>query len=229
MFLQGNLLDTYMKTLQFIYRENMINIQNSAAQKRNLLEENRAKSGKAVNKLICIKCGKEKDVSEFQKRPDSKTGYYRQCKECQKETRKLRREKNKLNPNKYLKSRIDSLNKASGRRTGKSKEIIENSSPISLEEIQTLIKEKGLKCSYCNIPLTYESMVFDHIIPLCKDGEHSIHNVQLCCKDCNNLKLDRTDKEFRIFLQNYIKRFANPEVSSKIAKGLELPQSVEGE
>lgn len=187
---------------------------------RNHAKNHKPKSGKAVNKLICIKCGKEKDVSEFQKRPDSKTGYYRQCKECQKETRKLRREKNKLDPNKYLKSRIDSLNKASGRRTGKSKEIIENSSPISLEEIQTLIKEKGLKCSYCNIPLTYESMVFDHIIPLCKDGEHSIHNVQLCCKDCNNLKLDRTDKEFRIFLQNYIKRFANPEVITEIKESV---------
>lgn len=32
---------------------------------RNHANNYKPKSGKAVNKLICIKCGKEKDVSEF--------------------------------------------------------------------------------------------------------------------------------------------------------------------
>lgn len=62
-------------------------------------------------------------------------------------------------------------------------------------------------CRDCKIELQKDMIVFDHKIPLCKNGKHEIDNIVICCSDCNHLKWDKSYEEFLLFLPTYINRF----------------------
>src|SRR5258708_23739701 len=55
---------------------------------------------------------------------------------------------------------------------------------VTTEEIENLFK-KQLNCKKC---YSDEYLEIDHIIPLSKDGEHIINNLQLLCRKCNRSK-----------------------------------------
>jgi len=59
-----------------------------------------------------------------------------------------------------------------------------------------LKKRLGLKCVYCGCtnPLV---LTIDHKTPLCKGGDDSEKNKQVCCWTCNQLKGALTHAEFR--------------------------------
>lgn len=108
--------------------------------------------------------------------------------------------------------RARSLNSFGSRRKGKAGEIIKQSKPLLGEDLKQLYESNPF-CSYCRIPLSKESVVFDHKIPLSRMGNHHIFNIAVTCTDCNQLKSSRTDDEFKLFLSEYISRFsANTEV-----------------
>jgi hypothetical protein len=55
----------------------------------------------------------------------------------------------------------------------------------------------GWLCQMCGItctepdPYTLTSATVDHVIPLSKQGDHSLANTQTCCLSCNSSKADR--------------------------------------
>lgn len=150
----------------------------------------------------CKKCNKIKSLDNFYKQNDMKDGYRNECKECASKRVKDYNRKN------FWKNRAHSLNSAKGRRTGVAGDIISSSKPISELDLQ-LLYDNNKKCTYCGIYLDKEDIVFDHKTPLCKNGEHNIENICICCKDCNNLKNTRTYEEFMTFINEYINRFQN--------------------
>ena len=53
----------------------------------------------------------------------------------------------------------------------------------------------GKGCRYCDKKMTLRNMVCDHIIPLDKNGNSTVDNLQILCKSCNTRKgpLDEED------------------------------------
>ena len=160
-----------------------------------------------MKEKICSKCKQTKTLSSFEKRPDSKDGYRQYCRECKNLQSKKAYEKRLIKDSMtFWKTRANNLNKASG-RNGVAREIIRNSPKIPYKDLHDLYY-KDSSCSYCNIKLNINQIVFDHKIPLSRKGEHNISNIAISCNDCNNLKGVRTDKEFIEFLSEYISRFS---------------------
>lgn len=162
---------------------------------------------------VCSTCSEFKDLSFFEKRVDSKDGYRQCCRACKniqaKKAQVVRIDKDSLN---YWKLRATSLNSWGGRRTGKAGKTIRSSKPIKGIELEALYSNQPF-CRYCKLQLLKENVVFDHKLPLSRDGLHDITNLDIVCKDCNTLKSVRTSEEFEIFLKDYLQRFANPVVS----------------
>ena len=61
--------------------------------------------------------------------------------------------------------------------------------------ILKMLKNQEEKCIYCKKNIT-DIFHIDHIIPLCRQGTHSIDNVQLLCPTCNYSKGDKNNEEF---------------------------------
>lgn len=164
----------------------------------------------------CSKCLEIKQLSEFETRPDSKDGYRKYCRKCKcKRHNERLKERYSLDEVLFWEKRANYLNNPSGRRTGKSGEIVKNSSPISCDDIFKLYKSQPY-CYYCNIPLLKENIVLDHKHPLCRNGNHDITNIAICCNDCNQLKGIRTSEEFELFIYEYLSRFGNTELSIRL-------------
>ena len=49
----------------------------------------------------------------------------------------------------------------------------------------------GGKCYLCRCLVPFGDMHLEHVIPLCKGGEHSYANVRVSCKTCNQKKGSR--------------------------------------
>ncbi len=66
-------------------------------------------------------------------------------------------------------------------------------SDFTSEQWKRLKKESGGICSYCGEP--YAELTADHIIPLPKGGNHTLENITVACRRCNNRKGMRTPDE----------------------------------
>lgn len=99
---------------------------------------------------LCNKCGKLKDISEFETRKDVKSGYSKICKECRKVQAKERH--SNMTEDQYIKIKVNSLNNSSG-RSGKAKEIIKSSTKITVDSIKNLYQQQNKCCYYCKTPL----------------------------------------------------------------------------
>jgi len=61
----------------------------------------------------------------------------------------------------------------------------------------------GWKCQVCGVDTPRELLgtrahnapELDHVVPLARGGAHSFENTQCACRDCNNVKGDRTPEE----------------------------------
>ena len=61
-------------------------------------------------------------------------------------------------------------------------------------------------CFYCGCGLTDENATLDHVVPRSRGGADAPFNLQLCCKDCNTFKGDRTPLEWLAKLSSRIER-----------------------
>jgi len=93
---------------------------------------------------------------------------------------------------------------------------------IEMDEIREMFYNSyGDGCKYCNRKMTLKNMVCDHIIPLAKDGDSVIDNLQLICKSCNTRKGPLDEDEFKYLMQwvEHLKDETKQYVLRKLAKG----------
>jgi hypothetical protein len=57
-------------------------------------------------------------------------------------------------------------------------------------------REHGMFCHYCDTPLTFDTVVKEHLTPVCRGGSSNIENIVPSCVDCNLMKAWRTEEEF---------------------------------
>lgn len=93
---------------------------------------------------------------------------------------------------------------------------------ITLEDIRKLIfKYYGKECRYCDRVLTHNNMVFDHIIPLSKNGPSTKDNIQIICKSSNGMKGSLEEKHFLLLLEwlDTVPLEVKKDISIRLARG----------
>tara|TARA_R100000789_G_C2937518_1_gene131026 strand:+ start:101 stop:538 length:438 start_codon:yes stop_codon:yes gene_type:complete len=93
---------------------------------------------------------------------------------------------------------------------------------VSLSEIEDLFyKNYGKQCKYCETKLRINNMVCDHIVPIAKEGDSVMENLQLICRSCNSRKgpLDEEDFKKLVDWVNTLTLEVKQYVLRKLAKG----------
>ena len=163
-------------------------------------------------KRICGKCFKIRQLTEFgttQSRNEGKMN--KLCDRC---LSQMYGYKGEGLDYKYWRRRAYTVNTAARirlaqRRNVKTKEIKFTDlsfecKPLDLQEMY----DKDPLCHYCRTELTSDNLSLDHKQPTSRDGDHSMDNLVMCCRDCNQLKLDRTYDEFLAFQEVYFTRLS---------------------
>jgi len=143
---------------------------------------------------FCPTCKETKEASCFSKNKKKKDLLDWQCKDCFK--KKYLLNKYKINYKNYLyytnnkqlileKQKIwRSKNKKSILLRNRARRLkLSKYSIIKQKDINNLIIKHNNCCFYCKQILI--SVHMDHIVPLCKGGEHKIENLVPSCKKCN--------------------------------------------
>lgn len=53
-------------------------------------------------------------------------------------------------------------------------------------------RKQRAKCFYCSRLVKVEDATLDHVQPVSKGGDNSVHNKVVCCGLCNQCKADRS-------------------------------------
>jgi 5-methylcytosine-specific restriction endonuclease McrA len=56
---------------------------------------------------------------------------------------------------------------------------------LTTEQWEAVLAKYKYRCAYCG---SKKNVEMDHIIPVSKNGEHTIHNVIPACRSCNGHK-----------------------------------------
>ncbi len=79
------------------------------------------------------------------------------------------------------------------------------SSIYSVDERTSVWEDYGRMCHYCDKKLprpgtkSGRATHFDHLVPVSKNGSHSLKNLVVCCKRCNT---EKGDKDYVTFLSD---------------------------
>lgn len=153
----------------------------------------------------CVKCNREKELTEFYKQRSSKNGFQSSCISCTKISQAIYHKKwyqehkeSKLssnaawfaaNPDKfneyqrtYFQSNQDKWKLKGHRR--RALKLHGGVYSVTVKEITNMMKRP---CFYCG----EESKHIDHIIPLSRGGRHSIGNLIQACASCNLSKSNK--------------------------------------
>lgn len=63
-------------------------------------------------------------------------------------------------------------------------------------DLWKIAKQQKLRCALTGLPLTFDTVSVDHIIPISKGGLNAPDNLRLLHVSVNRMKLDYSDKEF---------------------------------
>lgn len=66
----------------------------------------------------------------------------------------------------------------------------------SLDQILGLLEQQQYRCALTGQPLTPETASLDHMLPVCRNGPHTISNAQIVLKEVNRAKGTLTNEEF---------------------------------
>jgi 5-methylcytosine-specific restriction endonuclease McrA len=123
--------------------------------------------------------------------------YYIENREnCLKRDRQYRSENSELiaaQARKWAKNNPDKRREAEQRRRARLRG--NETFLITDRDWQRLISRHRYCCYYCG---SKEALTMDHIIPITRDGRHSIGNLVPACKSCNSSKRTRTIMEWRL-------------------------------
>lgn len=103
---------------------------------------------------------------------------------------------------KELEGRADKGNPAVARRNKRQKLQADNT--LTRSRLGKMLKDNR-SCLYCGKRLNDTQKAFDHMDPIAKGGEHSITNIAVSCKRCNNRK---AAKDFFYWLQEIEPEYA---------------------
>lgn len=137
----------------------------------------------------CSKCGTEKPASGFYR---VGTSYRAECKQC-------------VNAREYQKRQINTEYERQRSAANKERRWKENPHHMAVlaraatqrrrarkrlcfiadEPWETTLARTNGRCAYC--PST-ENLTLDHIVPLCRGGQHAPGNLQAACAACNSSK-----------------------------------------
>jgi 5-methylcytosine-specific restriction endonuclease McrA len=78
---------------------------------------------------------------------------------------------------------------------------------ISFRDIKLkfLWEHYGKHCFYCKREITLNQSSRDHAQPKSRGGGDNLENLRLCCKECNSLKQDMTEKEYMSYLSKNLR------------------------
>jgi len=77
---------------------------------------------------------------------------------------------------------------------------------VSSAEVRK-IAETTTNCSYCGLELCGNGE-FDHKTPYTKGGDHTVDNLQLICRQCNQAKGELTDTELRQWIDRLVSKWS---------------------
>lgn len=162
---------------------------------------------------VCGRCRKLRHLSEFSTSLENRQGKLNKlCDSCLSGMYLVQGKLNKKLDYKFWRRRAYSLNTTARNRLSRLRNVDVSLSDMSYvfkpQDLISKFNEQEGKCHYCKVEVGSCNMAMDHVIPLSRGGSHSESNVVIACKDCNQLKSTRTDKEFLEFVQTYIQRFA---------------------
>ena len=153
----------------------------------------------------CPTCNQTKTLSAFYFRADSNT-YRKTCKTCFKEAKAIREaqpgvkderarkerlrrftHKDKINTTLREQRNAPELNKQVKANNAKSihKRKMHITDGITTAQLREWEQQQIPICAYCG---TTTALGIDHIVPLSKEGAHSVDNLCVCCKACNSSK-----------------------------------------
>ena len=135
--------------------------------------------------LYCHVCKTYKDVSEFYKGEKyiCRQGYSRECKDCEKERKKIKRATQEINDRDRFLSRL-----LSGCKT----RALKNNIPFDLtkEQLIELFEKQNGKCALSNLEMQ----------TVIKPGRaYSLSNIRLVCNSINTMRSNLSDEEFLSF------------------------------
>lgn len=165
----------------------------------------------------CTKCQKLKPYSAFSySKRDVRTHLNKICDSCLTKIYANQNRHDETMTPAWWRARAYGANQVMRVRVAKQKDVPMSS--VSLNDLSwvcnpmdliQLYEEQHHKCCYCGVELTKANLGVDHKQPVSRDGKHIYTNLALCCKDCNLLKLDKTEEEFNKFLIDYANRIIN--------------------
>jgi 5-methylcytosine-specific restriction endonuclease McrA len=152
----------------------------------------------------CIKCKKFKDIDDFGKDRTRKSGRHPYCKKCQKVYINVNKEAKIKRAILWNKNNPERRSEITKKWTVKNKHLTSYYKAVRRKREKnlsdgTLIPENINKlnkniCGICKKSLDWSNpskIHLDHIIPLSKNGKHSITNVQWTHAKCNLSKNDK--------------------------------------
>ncbi len=155
-------------------------------------------------KKTCTKCGKNKDLEEYYRNANHKDGRQPECKSCriavQKEYAKsdkgkavnakhMKSAKGKATQSKYMKTdkgKATAARRNNNSRYWKSKTL----NDLHAKEFNYIIYDcQDNKCACCGRTFNKNlKPTRDHIYPVSKGGDFTVHTVQALCQSCNSKK-----------------------------------------
>jgi len=168
---------------------------------------------------VCTKCSQSKPLTEYHNAKNGKYGKDSQCKSCKRVYQQKNKERKRLYDKHYIEANKERIAKRFKEYYHKNKEArkayikkwqeankelvnsykknnkykrreIVNSSSLSSKDLREWVESQTKVCTYCHIPCE-DSFQIDHIVPLCKEGTHTLDNLTISCPKCNREKSGR--------------------------------------
>lgn len=94
---------------------------------------------------------------------------------------------------------------------------------ITVDELRQLMFDSyGTTCKYCDKILKIDNMVFDHIVPISKQGTSNIDNLQIICRTSNGMKGSLIEEHFDVLLEwlTTVPKELQDDVRIRLSKGI---------
>lgn len=86
----------------------------------------------------------------------------------------------------------------------------------------------GFCCQYCGRKFTMKALSYDHVVPRKSGGKTEWDNIVTACKQCNNLKADRTCEESGMWPLNEPRRPKSLAITGPVTSLADAPAEWQG-